>query len=95
MAIRRGSDNPFADGGLENGDELLVKHRAVEVIEQEMRDRKISQADLARACGMPRQHISEILHRRLDRYSIHRINNVLAVFGARIEVRFDLRRPAA
>lgn len=95
MAIRRGSGNPFADAGLEASPELLAKHQAVEALEREMAARGLSGADLARAAGLPASHISEILHRRLDRFSIDRLNRVLAVVGQRIEVEYRIVPTAA
>lgn len=86
--IRTVTANPFA--GLEGSELLLVKHRAAEIIESEMKARGLSQEALAKLCGMHQPHVSEILQRKLDRFGIDRLNRVLAVFGRRIATHYEI-----
>jgi predicted XRE-type DNA-binding protein len=86
--LRNVTDNPFA--GMDGAEELLVKHQAVELIETEMKARGMTQAELAEACGLLQPHISEILRRKLDRFSVDRLNRVLAVFGRRVAVHYAI-----
>ena len=58
------------------------------------RARGMSAAELARASGIPAPNISEILSLKLDRYSIDRLNKVLAVFGKRVAVSYRLENVA-
>jgi predicted XRE-type DNA-binding protein len=58
----------------------------------------MSQTELARKADCERSHISEMLSGRLERFSLDRINRVLAVFGASIQVSYQLiseNRPTA
>jgi len=50
----------------------------------------MSQTELARKAGCERSHISEMLSGRLERFSLDRINRVLAVFEASIQVNYQL-----
>jgi predicted XRE-type DNA-binding protein len=50
----------------------------------------MSQTELARKADCERSHISEMLSGRLERFSLDRINRVLAVFEASIQVSYQL-----
>lgn len=82
------SKNVFRDYGIANADEEKAKIDAVALILEGLRQRDWRPADLARAADMPPANISEILNLKLDRYSIDRLNRVLAVFGKRIAVEY-------
>jgi predicted XRE-type DNA-binding protein len=81
--------NPFA--GLEDAELLLIKHQAVELIEFEMKARGITQTMLAEMSGMHQPHISEILSRKLNRFGIDRLNRILALFGRKIMLHYEIQ----
>ncbi len=82
------TENPFI--GLDGAEELLIKHQAVELIATQMQARGLTQAALAQASGLQQSHISEILRRKLDRFSIERLNRVLGVFGHRVTIHYAI-----
>lgn len=83
--MKRLSDNVFRDFGIDNADAEKAKVEAVALILEGIAARNWKAADLARAANMAPANISEILNLKLDRYSIDRLNRVLAVFGKKIE----------
>jgi hypothetical protein len=83
--MKRLSDNVFRDFGLDNADAEEAKIEAVALIVEGMAARNWRAAGLTRASDMAPANISEILNLNLDRYSIDRLNRVLAVFGKTFE----------
>jgi predicted XRE-type DNA-binding protein len=71
-------------------DMATVKAAAVAFLRDRMSETGMSQTELARKADCERSHISEMLSGRLERFSLDRINRVLAVFGASIQVSYQL-----
>ena len=71
-------------------DLATVKAAAVAFLKDRMSETGMSQTELARKADCERSHISEMLSGRLERFSLDRINRVLAVFGASIRVSYQL-----
>lgn len=92
--MKKFSANIHRDFGLDNADENSAKAAAVALIANGMDARGMNAAELARASGIPAPNISEILSLKLDRYSIERLNKVLAVFGKRVAVSYRLENVA-
>jgi predicted XRE-type DNA-binding protein len=67
-----------------------VKAAAVAFLRDRMSETGMSQTELARKADCERSHISEMLSGRLERFSLDRINRVLAVFEASIQVSYQL-----
>jgi predicted XRE-type DNA-binding protein len=93
--MKKFSANIHRDFGLDNADEDSAKAAAVAMIANGMDARGMSAADLARLSGIPAPNISEMLGLKLDRYSIERLNRVLAVFGKRVAVSYRLENVVA
>ncbi|MBA2518862.1 MAG: XRE family transcriptional regulator [Chloroflexia bacterium] len=73
LPFTRGSDNIFADLGLEDADELLLKSQLARRITKVIRDRGLSRAEAANHFGIDQARISDIMNGRLDRFSLDRL----------------------
>jgi predicted XRE-type DNA-binding protein len=71
-------------------DMATVKAAAISFLKDRMSETGMTQTELARKADCERSHISEMLSGRLERFSLDRINRVLAVFGASIQVSYQL-----
>ena len=95
VKITKSSGNIFADLGLPDADELLMKTKAVVFIKERLAASGMSQVELARRAGLPESNVSELLSGRVNRYGIERINRLMAVFGACIKTHYTLHVPEA
>jgi predicted XRE-type DNA-binding protein len=71
-------------------DMATVKAAAVAFLRDRLSETGMSQTELARKADCERSHISEMLSGRLERFGLDRINRVLAVFEASIQVSYQL-----
>jgi transcriptional regulator with XRE-family HTH domain len=71
-------------------DMATVKAAAISFLKERMSETGMTQTELARKADCERSHLSEMLSGRLERFSLDRINRVLAVFGASIQVSYQL-----
>jgi predicted XRE-type DNA-binding protein len=61
IAIEEGSGNPYADLGLPNADEMLVKAGLAHEIAQIIKTRNLTQQHAAELLGMSQLKLSELL----------------------------------
>lgn len=81
-----GSGNIFADLGLENADELLLKAEIVSEIARLMKQKKLTQAKAATLTGTAQPDLSNLLRGRFRGFSIERLMLMLTAFGRDVEV---------
>jgi predicted XRE-type DNA-binding protein len=67
-----------------------VKAAAISFLKDRVSETEMTHTELARKADCERSHISEMLSGRVERFSLDRINRVLAVFGASIQVSYRL-----
>lgn len=67
------SGNVFADLDLPDADELLAKSELVHQITGLIRRRRLTQKDAARVLGTTQPIVSDLVRRRLDRFSLERL----------------------
>lgn len=79
--------------GLVTADLAAVKSAAVQFLRVRLDDSGMSQTELAKLAGLERSHISEMLAGRFERFSVKRVNQVLAVFNAEIETSYQFDPP--
>ena len=85
------SGNVFADLGLPNADELLVKADLMHAINREIQRRGLTQAQAAHMVGMSQSDISNISRGKGGRYSRERLLDVLRHLGLDVEIGFHRR----
>ena len=86
ITITKGSGNVFADLGLPDADELLVKATLAIEIERIIRQRKLTQHAAAKLMGIDQPKVSHILRGRLEGYSTERLMGFLTALGRDIEI---------
>ena len=85
-AIIRGTGNVFADLGLADAAERLVKLRLAYVLNQVLAERTLSQADAAEVLGVTQLNISALRHYKLAGFSVERLMNLLTALDQDIDI---------
>jgi predicted XRE-type DNA-binding protein len=86
-----GSDNVFADLGLPNADELLLKAKLVVQIAQLIEDKGLTQAQAAEKTSLDQPKISRLLRGQLSGFSVNRLFDILNRLGHSVEVRISAK----
>jgi predicted XRE-type DNA-binding protein len=85
--ITHGSGNVFADLGLPNADELQWKSSLVTHIRRLIREKGLTQTQVAEIVGMDQPKVSKLLNGKFDEYSVSRMLRILNRLGHSVEVR--------
>jgi predicted XRE-type DNA-binding protein len=93
-----GSDNVFADLGLPNAEEHLIKAQLVYKIDTLMKQRKLKQVEAAQLFGVKQPDISKMLCGDFRQFSVERLLRFLVALGQDVEIvikpQRDSRQPA-
>ena len=84
--FEKGSGNIFADLGLENADELLLKAGIVSETARLMKQKKLTQAKAATLTGTAQPDLSNLLRGKFRGFSIERLMLMLTAFGRDVDV---------
>ncbi len=87
--------NVFADLGLPNADEHLVKAGLVVRIARIIRQRKLTQAAAAQIMGIDQPKVSAMLSGQFRGYSVERLMRFLVALGHDVEIVVKPRRGSA
>jgi predicted XRE-type DNA-binding protein len=81
--------NVFEDLGFppDEAAAMLARETLLIELEKELRKRGKKQQELADELGIPRTRISEVMHRKTDRFSIDKLVGLLHRAGKRVELR--------
>ena len=82
----QGSGNVFADIGLPNADEHLVKAKLVFKIERLMKERGLKQIEAADLFGVKQPDISKMLRGDFRQFSVERLLRFLVALGQDVEI---------
>jgi len=91
VTLEESSGNVFADLGLENANDLLVKADLAHAINNQIRARGLTQVQAADLTGLTQPEISKIARMRTDGFSQERMQNVLRHLGIDVEIRLHQR----
>lgn len=94
IEITEGSENVFADLGLPDADELLVKASLARRIRAIVAARGWSQSRAAREMGIDQPKLSDISRGKLRGYSVERLAGYLNRLDEDVEIRTHPRREA-
>lgn len=83
--------NVFADLGLPNADELLVKADLMHAITQEIERRNLTQQQAAALIGITQPEVSRIARGRMDAFSQERLIDILRRLEVDVEINFHRR----
>lgn len=81
-----GSGNVFADLGLPDADEMLVKSALVIEIERTIARRGLTQSEAASLMGIDQPKVSHLLRGRFRGFSIERLTMFLARLGRDVDI---------
>lgn len=82
----RSEGNVFADAGVENSGEHLLKARLVSRIQDILTDSKLSQIKAARLMGLAQPDLSNILRGRFRGYSVERLLRCLSSLDCEVDI---------
>ena len=85
-ALTEGSSNVFADLGLPNPEQDMMKARLTLQIFRLIRERKLTQAQAAVALGIKQPHVSLLMRNRAGSFSVGRLMEFLTALGQDVEV---------
>lgn len=80
------SGNVFADLGVENPEEELIKAKLVLEIEQIIKRKKLTQVEAAKVMGINQPKVSALIRRKLDGFSVERLIHFLNTLGQDIDI---------
>ena len=84
--ITKGSANVFADLGLPNPEQELIKARLALQIYRIIRQRGMTQSQAASALGIKQPHVSLLMRNRAGSFSVGRLLEFLTRLGQDVEV---------
>ena len=88
------SGNVFADLGLPNPDQELLKANLTLQIVRAINARKLTQAKAGKILGIPQPHVSDLMRGRARAFSTERLMQFLAALGHDVEIRVKPTRKA-
>jgi predicted XRE-type DNA-binding protein len=92
MRYEAGSGNVFADVGLPNADEHLIKAQLVHKIGALMKARKLKQMEAAELLGVKQPDVSKMLRGDFRQFSVERLMRFLVALGQDVEIVVTPRR---
>ena len=91
----KSSGNVFADIGLPNADEHLVKAKLVVKIDSLVRARGLKQVEAAKLFGVKQPDVSKMLRGDFRQFSVERLMRCLVALGQDVEIVVTPRRDAS
>ncbi len=84
--VLEGSGNVFADLGLPNPEQELLKARLTLQIARIIRDRGLTQVEAAKILGIQQPHVSALTRNRAGNFSVGRLIDFLTALGQDVEI---------
>lgn len=84
--VTQGSDNVFADIGLDHPEERLAKARIASAIIDLIEELGLTQAAAAKQMGLDQPKVSRIKRGRLDEFSVDRLLTCVALLGVDVNI---------
>ena len=84
--VRKSSGNVFADLGVKNPEEALVKARLAQVISDAVTVRGMTQVEAAELLGIDQPKISRLVRGQLAGFTIERLFRFVILLGGDIEI---------
>ena len=91
IKVQSSSGNVFADMGLQNPEELLIKAKLVRQISKIIAARKITQTEAAQILGIDQPKVSALLSGKFSGFSTERLLRFLNALGNDVEIRVKMR----
>jgi len=87
MEVHSSSGNVFADLGLPNPDELLIKADLAHQIGELISARQLTQLEAAELLGVEPSEVSALIRGKLSNFSTERLFRFLNALGSTVEIR--------
>jgi predicted XRE-type DNA-binding protein len=87
IKVKSSSGNVFADLGLANSDELLIKAELVRQISNLIDAKRLTQTEAANILGIDQPKVSTLLNGKLSGFSTDRLFKFLNALGSDVEIR--------
>jgi predicted XRE-type DNA-binding protein len=84
--VQVGSGNVFADLGLPDAEDLLIKSNIVIELRRLIKARKLTQTAAAKVIGISQPDLSHILKGKFRGYSVERLMRMLTAFDQDVEI---------
>lgn len=84
--IEQGSGNIFADLGLPDAEETLLKAQVVVVLHRLIKARKLTQTAAAKLLGVSQPDLSHVLRGEFRGWSVERLMRMLTSFDQDVEI---------
>lgn len=91
IKVQSSNGNIFADMGLQNPEELLIKAELVRQISKIIATRKITQTKAAQILGIDQPKVSALLSGKLSGFSTDRLLRFLNALGNDVEIRVKMK----
>ncbi len=89
------SGNVFADLGLPDADQKLMKARLTLQIYRIAKKRDLTQREVGEIIGIPQPHVSNLLRNRPGNFSVGRLLTFLTALGQDVEIKLKPARKKA
>ena len=86
VEVVEGSDNVFADLGLPDAEDLLLKSAMVIKLRRLIDGRNLSQTSAAELLGIGQANLSKLLRGQFRGYSVDRLMRMLTAFDQDVEI---------
>lgn len=86
IEARKGSGNVFADLGLPNPEERMLKSSIVIELSRLIKERGLTQINAAKLVGISQPDMSRLLRGDFDDYSAERLMKMLTAFDQDVEI---------
>jgi predicted XRE-type DNA-binding protein len=86
MTVKKSSGNIFADIGLPNAEDHLVKAQIVATIGSLIKNQKLTQRAAAEKIGLKQPDISRLLDGRFEGFSLERLIALLLALGTDVTI---------
>jgi predicted XRE-type DNA-binding protein len=92
IKVEVGSGNIFADLGLPDAEDMLLKSQIVVALHGLIKARKLTQTAAAKRIGIGQPDLSNVLRGRFRGYSAERLMRMLTAFDQDVEITLRPRR---
>src|SRR5947209_19768601 len=86
VSVTEGSGNVFADLGLPNPEQEMMKARLTLQIYRIVRERGLTQTQAAKTLGIRQPHVSLLMRNRAGSFSVGRLLEFLTALGHDVEI---------
>lgn len=90
MQVHSSSGNVFADLGLPNSNELMLKAELVDRIDELICARQLTETEAAELLGIDRSTLSALIRGKLSAFSTESLFRFLNALGSNVEIRITV-----